>query len=111
MNAQRHDWGQELIWAETDLYSGRVFVIKSGERTPYSYHSGRDKTICVLQGIVMINIEGTNRVIKEGQSIQIAAKVKSRLAAIQGDATILEAGTKMEEEIIVEDDYRKVDGK
>lgn len=101
-------WGFESVWADEDLYSARMLVIKNGERTAYSYSDQRYKTIFVLQGIVMIMIEGSSQVLKEGESIQIGPKIKNRMSAIQGDATILEAGTKMEEDIVVEDDYKKV---
>jgi quercetin dioxygenase-like cupin family protein len=106
MNKITKPWGFEVVWANTNLYSGRMLVIKNGERTSYIYNKHRYKTLLILQGIVVVTLDGTNRTLEEGQIVQIEPKTMNRLAAIQGDATILEAGTELEEEVVVEDDYK-----
>jgi len=101
-----YPWGHEIVWAESDKYSGVILVIKEGERTPYIYHKKRDKSIFVLQGVVQLIIENKNKVLNEGDKYHINPKIMHRLVAIRGDATILEAGTRLEDDVvIVEDDY------
>ena len=61
MNYEKKPWGFELVWANTENYSGRVFIIKQGEATAFSYHKTRDKTIFVLQGIVNMVLENRTK--------------------------------------------------
>jgi quercetin dioxygenase-like cupin family protein len=95
MNTNKHLWGHEIIWANRDKYSGRVLVIKEGESTSYVYNKIRDKTIFVLQGIVQAKIEGQNKLLNEGDDLHISPNIMHNFTALRGDATILEAGTKI----------------
>lgn len=105
MEIKQMPWGFEGVWANTEAYSAKTLIVKNGERTPYVYHKNRIKTIFVLQGVVLVTSNGTTRILEEGDSMDIMPQCMNRVAALQGDATLLEVGTAMEEEIIVEDDY------
>lgn len=101
-------WGFEMVYADQDQYSGSVLIIKEGERTPYIYHKRRDKIFFVLQGTVSLTMEGNSTILKEGEHVHIAPKIMHRLHAIKGDVTIIEAGTKIEDDVVVvESDYEK----
>lgn len=103
-----HKWGVEILWASTPQYSGRVLIVKEGERTPYIYHKSRDKTLFILQGVVQLVVEGKNRILNEGEQFHINPKIMHRIHAFKGDATILEAGTELVDDVVVvEDDYSK----
>ena len=93
-------WGFEGIWANTPLYSGRTLVIKEGERTPYIYHKRQDITIAVLQGLVHLTVEGASRQLNAGDIYHIRPKIMYRFHALKGDATLLEAGTKLENDTV-----------
>jgi mannose-6-phosphate isomerase len=102
-------WGHEMIYANHELYSGSIIIIKEGERTPYIYHKRRDKTFFVLQGTVNIIIEGKTTILNERDEAHIPPKIMHRLHAIKGDATIIEVGTKIEDDVVVvESDYERV---
>ena len=102
-------WGYEGIMISSDLYSLRMFIINQGERTPYIYHKKQDKTIYILQGVVNIIIEGRQKLLNEGDRYHIQPKIMHRFHAIKGDTTILEVGTKIEDDIVVvEDDYKTI---
>ena len=106
MDPINHPWGHEIIWAECEEYSGRVLVIKEGERTPYIYHNKQDKRIFVLQGVVQIIVEGRNKMLNVGDKYHISPRIMYRLIALRGEATILEAGTKLEDDVVVvKDEY------
>ena len=98
--AQR-PYGFEFCWADTPQYSAHMLVIKENEQTSYVYHKKRDKTIFVLQGTVQLTEEGKNKILNEGEKYHIAPKIMHRLIALKGDATILEVGTKIEDDIVV----------
>jgi len=102
-------WGFEMVYADQEQYSGSVLIIKEGERTPYIYHKKRDKVFFVLQGTVNIVIEGQSKTLKEGEQIHVAPRIMHRLHAIRDDVTVLEAGTKIEDDVVVvESDYERV---
>jgi len=102
-------WGYDAVMVSTDLYSLRMVLVTEGERTPYIYHKVQDKTIYVLQGIVHMTIEGKVVLLNEGDRYHIHPRVMHRFNAIKGDATILEVGTKIEDDVVVvENDYGAV---
>jgi quercetin dioxygenase-like cupin family protein len=93
-------WGFEGIVISTNLYAAKIIIVKSGEQTPYLYHKVQDKTIYILQGIVNLKVEGTNKTLNEGDRYHIRPKIMHRIHAIKGDVTVLEVGTKIEEDVV-----------
>jgi quercetin dioxygenase-like cupin family protein len=100
MNYAQKPWGFELIFADQSEYSGRVLIIKQGEATPFIYHKTRNKTIFVSQGIVNLELENRTKLLNEGEQYNIPSKIIHRIIAVKGDATILEAGTKLVDDIV-----------
>jgi mannose-6-phosphate isomerase-like protein (cupin superfamily) len=99
-------WGYEGILVSTDSYSCKILLVKEGERTPYCHYKKQDKTAYVLQGIIQMTIEGTTRTFGEGDRYHIRPSIMHRYHSVKGDATILEIGTKLEDDMIIfEDDY------
>src|SRR2546423_1641507 len=43
-------WGNELIWAETDRYVGKILHVKTGHSLSLQYHVKKDETVMVLSG-------------------------------------------------------------
>lgn len=95
MNYDTTPWGIEMVWTNTDDYSGKISIIKEGEKTSYGYYKNRDFTIFVLQGIITLALEGKNRTLGEQETYHINPKVMHQIIAIKGDVTILEVGTKL----------------
>ena len=50
INNIEHDWGFELIWADTDNYYSRILIIKENELLPeiYIFLQLLDQTILIL---------------------------------------------------------------
>lgn len=43
-NVVQHEWGNEIVWANTELYKGKILVFKeAGSRTPMQYHNNTDR--------------------------------------------------------------------
>lgn len=93
-------WGFDGIIVSTEKYAVRVVLIDDGERTPYGYNKKQDKTLFVLQGVVQVNIEGTTRTLNEGERYHIRPRVKHSIHATKAAATVLEIGTKLEDDFI-----------
>lgn len=43
-------WGHEVIWAETELYVGKLLHIKAGNALSLQYHNQKDEVIHLLRG-------------------------------------------------------------
>jgi len=93
-------WGFEGIVISTELYAAKIIIVNNGEQTPYIYHKSQDKTIYILQGVANLKIEGSNKTLNEGDRYHIRPKIMHRIHAIKGDVTVLEVGTKIEEDIV-----------
>jgi mannose-6-phosphate isomerase-like protein (cupin superfamily) len=101
MDYVTHPWGFEIVLVSTENYSFRTLIILEGKRTPYVYHKKQDKTIIVSQGMVQLTVESNNKPLSDGDKYHILPKVMYRLTALKGDATILEVGTKLENDVVV----------
>ena len=49
-------WGHETIWANTDLYVGKVLHIKAGHSLSLQYHNLKDETIHLLSGTMIYRV-------------------------------------------------------
>lgn len=96
----KESWGFEMTWAANDKYASRVMIVTEGEATPYIYHKKQDITLFILQGVVVLVIEGRNKTLNEGDTYHIPPKVIHQIIALKGDATILETGTPLEDDIV-----------
>jgi len=94
-------WGFDITWANNDKYSGRVFIVREGEKLPYIYHKKQEITLFVLQGVVQLVVDGQSKVLNEGDTYHLPPKLMHRVVALKGDATILEAGTHQEDDIVL----------
>lgn len=56
MRTVNKPWGREEIWAETDKYLGKFLYINTGEMLSRQYHEVKDETICVVEGILKLEI-------------------------------------------------------
>lgn len=88
-----HSWGVEILWCNNKQYSGRFFVIREGESTPFGYYKKSDKTIFVLQGLLQLILEKQTKLLQPGEAYHLPQKMFYQLCAIKGDATVLECGT------------------
>ena len=47
-------WGHELIWAETELYIGKILHVKAGEALSVQMHEQKDETLHLLKGEMIL---------------------------------------------------------
>jgi mannose-6-phosphate isomerase len=90
-------WGHELIWAETDLYVGKLLHVKGGQSLSLQYHEHKDETIHLLRGEMVFlagpSVEELTPVeLLQGQSYRLEPGTVHRMQAIT-DVDILEAST------------------
>lgn len=100
MKLDTKPWGAELLCVDAEKYSARIIILKEQERSQYGYNKHRDKTFFILQGIVNLVLEGKNKLLNEHEAYHVLPNVMHQIVALKGDATILEVGTKFENDFI-----------
>ncbi len=111
MTVRRIDkpWGYELVWAETELYIGKVLFLKAGTRSSLQMHRQKDETMFLGSGRVTLEFPDapvdTKVELKTGSSIRIHPGTKHRINALE-DSYIYEVSTPhMDDVVRIEDDY------
>ena len=90
-------WGHELIWAETELYVGKILHVKAGESLSVQMHREKDETMHLLSGEVHLKVGASPEEMIEvplavGESFRLAPGTVHALHAVT-DSDILEAST------------------
>jgi mannose-6-phosphate isomerase len=101
-------WGHELIWAETELYVGKLLHVKAGHALSVQYHERKVETLYLLNGEILFHV-GTSAdslepvQLRVGESYHIPAGTVHRMEAVT-DADILEASTPHLDDVVRLDD-------
>lgn len=103
-------WGHEVIWAETDLYVGKILFIKAGEALSLQYHEVKDETLYLLEGTMTFYagpVDGDLEevTLEEGDNFRVQPFTVHRMVAIT-DVRMLEASTNHLDDVVrLEDRY------
>ena len=106
-------WGDELIWANTSDYIGKILFIEAGKRLSLQHHVQKKESLYVQSGAITITLENqdgvlTKHILKPKQWLHIPAGSKHRIAA-QKDSEIFEVSTPHLDDVIRhEDDYGRI---
>ncbi len=105
-------WGHEEIWAETARYAGKFLIIRSGEELSRQYHERKEETICVLEGVLRLELGRAPDVevqyLNPGESFHVAPGTVHRFAADAVDVRLVEVSTpELEDVVRLEDRYRR----
>jgi mannose-6-phosphate isomerase len=104
-------WGYELIWALTDVYCGKLLVVKAGEALSMQFHKEKDESWYVLEGRAEIEMAAAgekvpaSEVVTPGAAFRIPPGTVHRVRAVE-DTTILEVSTPHLDDVVrLEDSY------
>jgi mannose-6-phosphate isomerase-like protein (cupin superfamily) len=104
-------WGWELIWADTDLYLGKVLFVAAGQSLSLQFHNEKDESWYVQSGKAEVELgeagQGilSTEVIAEGACFRFVPGTVHRITAIE-DTTILEVSTPHPDDVVrLEDRY------
>jgi mannose-6-phosphate isomerase-like protein (cupin superfamily) len=105
--AEKHKkvWGKEEWLANTEKYCGKILTLKPGFSCSYHYHKNKDETFYVLSGLVYLNVEGQDIIMRKGESLRIQPGQKHKFASLKGTSKIIEISTHHEED----DSYREIE--
>lgn len=90
-------WGSELVWAETELYVGKLLHVRGGEALSIQFHERKDETLHLLEGEVRLRMgpsleELEDVELRPGQSVRIRPGMIHQMEAVT-DCRLLEAST------------------
>lgn len=104
-------WGNEVIWALTDRYCGKVLFVAAGESLSLQYHEQKDESWYVLEGRaeLELGLVGEERLergtIAAGDAFHYAPGTVHRITAVE-DTRILEVSTPHLDDVVrLEDRY------
>jgi mannose-6-phosphate isomerase-like protein (cupin superfamily) len=104
-------WGWELIWADTELYLGKVLFVKAGESLSLQFHNEKDESWYVESGRAKLELGEAGQsvlsteVITAGACFRYRPGTVHRVTALE-DTTILEVSTPHPDDVVrLEDAY------
>jgi mannose-6-phosphate isomerase len=104
-------WGWELIWADTELYVGKVLFVRAGESLSLQFHNEKDESWYVQSGRAKLELGDVGQtvlneeVIGPGACFRYRPGTVHRVTAVE-DTTILEVSTPHLDDVVrLEDAY------
>lgn len=102
-------WGEEIIFAHTERYAGKVLCLRRGESLSLQYHERKDETIYLHAGEVRVDLEsaGTRetRILRPGEALRFTPGTRHRMEGVQ-DSVLFEVSTpELDDVVRLEDRY------
>ena len=102
-------WGEEIIFAETERYAGKILKVLRSECLSLQLHRRKDETLYLYRGRVRlwIEVEGElrERSMRPGDSCRIVPGTRHRMEALE-DSEIFEVSTpELDDVVRLEDRY------
>src|SRR3954453_13685066 len=85
-------WGGELIWADTELYVGKVLFVKAGESLSLQFHNEKDESWYVESGRARLELGDTGQTVLNEEVVVAGASFRYRPGTVHG-VTALEDTT------------------
>lgn len=90
-------WGHEVIWADTELYVGKILHVKAGEALSVQMHEQKDETLYVLSGTMRLFAGSSPHDLQDvelgaGESFRVVPGTVHYIEAVT-DVDVLEAST------------------
>lgn len=103
-------WGEELLVASTDAYTGKMLTMRAGESGPLQYHVKKDETMYLVDGEAELTLEEHGALVKAtlkaGDSYHVPPLTIHRVKAVTR-CVFFEASTPaFDDRVNVEDRFR-----
>ena len=103
-------WGNELIWAVTDRYVGKILHIKKGHSLSLQYHNKKDETVMVLSGKMEFihyreGEEPVTTVLLPRQPFHVTPLLRHRMVALEDTDVVEVSTTELDDVVRLEDKY------
>jgi len=106
-------WGEELLFARTARYAGKILRIRAGESLSLQYHVHKEETLYLYEGSLRLQLPEdadprAERRLEPGDSAHLPAGTRHRMIAIT-DCIVFEVSTpELEDVVRLEDRYGRV---
>ena len=103
-------WGWELVWAEGDVYVGKLLFVRAGESLSLQYHEQKDEAWLVQEGRARLELGDLGGALEAieiapGDAFHFRPRTVHRVTAIQ-DTLVLEVSTPQLDDVVrLEDRY------
>jgi len=102
-------WGEEIIFAHTKRYAGKILKVRAGESLSLQYHEHKEESLYLYQGRLRAQIQGPSgsedRVLEPGETLHFPPGTRHRLEALT-DVVLFEVSTpELDDVVRLEDRY------
>jgi mannose-6-phosphate isomerase len=107
-------WGEEVWFAETDLYAGKLLRIEAGQRLSIQFHKRKDETSYLLSGRLLV-LQGpsaealTSREIEPGATWRNEPGLVHSIEAIEDSVVIEVSSPEVDDVVRLTDRYGRED--
>lgn len=112
MRKVQKPWGEEIVWAETSRYAGKILIIEPGHRLSRQFHQLKEETIYVVGGKLRLELgEGENMTadyLTPGQAFHVTPGTIHRFCAETEKVVLFEVSTpELDDVVRLQDDYSR----
>ena len=102
-------WGEEIIFAHTTRFAGKILRIRKGESLSLQYHERKEESFYVHAGAIRLTIEVDGRMVERSmgteEACHVPAGTRHRMEALD-DTILFEVSTpELEDVIRLQDRY------
>ena len=89
-------WGSEEWIVNNEMYCGKILNLKKGFQSSFHHHKNKHETFYLLDGRVLLELEGEKKIMSPGDSQILAPLQKHRFTPLE-DSKIIEFSTHHED--------------
>jgi len=108
-------WGEEILFAHTGHYAGKVLKVRRGESLSLQYHERKDEALYLFSGKIQVTLgapgdaagdaPAARRRLGPGEALHLPPGTRHRIEAIE-DAILFEVSTpELDDVVRLEDRY------
>src|SRR5262249_36116100 len=99
-------WGEEILFARTERYAGKLLRIRAGEALSLQYHERKEETLYLHEGTLRVHLPPAgDRTLQPGEAVHLPPGTRHRLEALT-DCIVFEVSTpELEDVVRLEDRY------
>ena len=102
-------WGEEIIFAETERYAGKILKVKKGESLSLQYHRKKDETLYFYRGRVRLWIEEggalVESIMEPGDCRRVTPNTRHRIEALEESEIFEVSSPELDDVVRLEDRY------
>jgi mannose-6-phosphate isomerase len=107
-------WGYELLFAQTDLYCGKLIFVRKGEQLSLQFHREKDEVVYLHEGRIELEVgdpggQLDREVVAPGHAFHFTPGTVHRWRALE-DSLLVEVSTPQLDDVVrLEDRYGRAD--